>query len=402
MLHPGVVGFFYFLAILQLLAGAYLLVTGLRWSAFVRRRLISHSGFYAPRVALLCPCKGLEPILEQNLRSLCEFDYSNYEVFFILASASDPAYSLVHRVADSSKIKAHVVIPGEPQSCGEKVNNLRAAIEQLPPEFDVLVFADSDGRPGRHWLQHLVSPLNDVRLGAATTMRWFLPGRNNLPTALLSAWNAAIVSMLGDHNRNFCWGGGTAIRRSQFEQAGVAEEWQGSVSDDYSMTRALQRAGRRIEFVPECLTLSFPSVDFDGLLSFTNRQILITRVYAPNLWATAAPAHLLYCLTILLGVILFLGNMVLVHPAFHIAVLTFFPILLSAARGALRLSAVSEAIPAARSQILEKAWIWTLLAPLVPFLYLFNFVYSLLTRTVEWRGIRYLLVSPNETKILSR
>jgi len=35
----------------------------------------------------------------------------------------------------------------------EKVNNLRVAVEQLPREFEVLVFADSDGRPGKSWLQ---------------------------------------------------------------------------------------------------------------------------------------------------------------------------------------------------------------------------------------------------------
>jgi len=33
--------------------------------------------------------------LERNLVALTEFDYRNYEVFFILASASDSAYTTV-------------------------------------------------------------------------------------------------------------------------------------------------------------------------------------------------------------------------------------------------------------------------------------------------------------------
>ena len=51
----------------------------------------SHSGFYAPRVALFCPVKGLEPGLDQNLAALTSFDYSNYEIFFAMASGEDPA-----------------------------------------------------------------------------------------------------------------------------------------------------------------------------------------------------------------------------------------------------------------------------------------------------------------------
>src|SRR5256884_3134311 len=50
--------------------------------------------------------------------------------------------------------------------------------------------------------------------------------RSNLPTRLLAAWNVPVVTMLGEKARNFCWGGGTAIRRATFEQSGVLEEWK--------------------------------------------------------------------------------------------------------------------------------------------------------------------------------
>ena len=393
---------FYLLAALQILLGLYLAGDGLRWLAYARRRLLLHPGFYTPRVAVLCPCKGLEPSLEQNLHALCEFDYANYEVFFILASAEDSAHGVLRRVSETSKHKAHIVIAGAPVDCGEKVSNLRAAIEQLPEDFEVLVFADSDGRPGRRWLQQLVAPLHDSKLGAASTMRWFFPARTNLPTALLAAWNAPVVTLLGDHDRNFCWGGGTAIRRSVFEQVQVPEEWRSSVSDDYSMTRALQRAGRPILFVPECLTLSYPAVDFAGLLDFTNRQVLITRVYASKMWWRASATHLLYCATLLLGAGLFLDNLIASRPALHLLVLTSLPMLLAAIRGALRIAGVSEVLPASRSLLMEQGWIWTVLAVFVPFLYLLNFATSAVTRTLHWRGIRYLLVSPNQTRILAR
>ncbi len=284
-------GLFYFLAFVQIAVGCYLIWQGIQWLGYVRRRLLTDPGFYAPRVAVLCPCKGIEPGLERNLVALTEFNHQNYEIFFILASASDPAAGILKRVAAGSRPKAHVIIADKPEGCSEKVNNLRVAIEQLPPEFDVLVFADSDGRPGKTWLQRLSAPLNDPLVGATTTMRWLVPNIGNFASALLAAWNAPIVTMLSEKGRNFCWGGGTAIRRSVFEKIGVLEEWRTSASDDYSLTRALEQTNHSILFVPECLTFSFVETDFSGLLEFTNRQVLITRVYAEKMWAYAAATH---------------------------------------------------------------------------------------------------------------
>src|SRR5271169_2734797 len=159
------------LAIAQVAAGLYLLWQGIEWLIYVRRRLKTDPGFYAPRTAVICPCRGIEPGLERNLVSLCEFNHQNYEVFFVLASESDLAYSIVKRVASTSRVKASIVIAGKSQNCSEKVNNLRVAVEQLPPEFEVLVFTDSDGRPGKAWLHRLVAPLIDSRIGATSTMR---------------------------------------------------------------------------------------------------------------------------------------------------------------------------------------------------------------------------------------
>lgn len=391
---------FYFLAIAQILLGGYLVWQGMLWLSYVRRRLYSDPGFYAPRTAVLCPCKGIEPGLERNLASLTEFEQQNYEIFFILASERDPARTVIERVAKSSRVKTNVVIAGNPVHCGEKVNNLRAAIEQLREEFEVLVFTDSDGRPGKHWLHHLVAPLADSRVGATTTMRWMVPNKSNLPTVVLAAWNAPMVTMLGEKTKNFCWGGATAIRRSTFEQSVVLEEWKGSVSDDYSLTRALGRTGRSILFIPEALTLCYVETDFPGLLEFTNRQILITRVYAGKMWRAAVLTHSVYCLTLILGGYLILTTLLEGRPALPLLILTFLPLLLSSMRGGLRLSGVVEVLPAARTQILGRASVYVLLSLFMPFLYLGNFLNSLLTRKIRWRGIRYELISPQQTRIL--
>ena len=295
LFSKGVEILFYILAIPQILLGLYLIGQGVQWLGYARRRIHTDPGFYSPKVAVLCPCRGMEPALERNLVSLTEFEYQGYEIFFLIASASDPAYNVVKRVAATSRAKAHVVLTEKPDGCGEKVNNLRLGILQLPPDFEVFVFVDSDGRPGKNWLHRMVAPLADSRIGATTTMRWLIPNRNNLATALLAAWNAPIVTMLSEKGKNFCWGGGTAILRSVFDQSGVAEAWRHSVSDDYSMTRALEQAGRSIVFLPECIVPSFVETDFTGLMEFTNRQVLITRIYAEKMWRIAGGTH---CFTV--------------------------------------------------------------------------------------------------------
>ena len=391
---------FYILIIEQILQGLYSFWSGVRWLRMVQRRAGSHFGFYSPRVALFCPVKGIEPGLELNLAALTSFDYSNYEIFFTMASAEDPARKILGRIAAGSKHPVHIVIAGRPDGCGEKVNNLRAAVLQAAEGFDAYVFADSDGRPGRNWLARLIAPLSDVNVGAVTTFRWFFPQSGGFWSALASAWNAPAATYLGEHHNNFCWGGGTAIRRERFEQINALEFWRGSVSDDLSLTRALRQAGSAILFAPECLVPTMFDCNAAGLLEFTNRQIVITRVYAPRLWRLGGLAHLLYCGAVLSGIGLFVSNLIAGAPAAHLLLLALLPPVLSMARGVLRLPAVMEILPDWKSRLLAESWVWTFLAAGVPFLALWNTVVALFRREIRWRGIRYLLLSPGQTRIL--
>jgi hypothetical protein len=89
-------------------------------------------------------------------------------------------------------------------------------------------------------------------------------------------------------------------------------------------------------------------------------------------------------------------------PAIHILLLAMLPPVLSMARGVLRLAAIMEVLPDWKSKLLSEGWIWTFLAALVPFLSLWNSVVALFTRQIRWRGIRYELISPGQTRILTR
>ncbi len=396
------IAIFYLLVFEQVLQGCYSLWQGVLWLRMASTHARQPGGFYTPRVAVICPVKGFEPGLEENLAALTNFDYSQYELFLTIATSDDPAFPLLERLAKNSKRPIHVVRAGRPKDCGEKVNNLRAAVDQVGREFEVLVFVDSDGQPPRRWLARIVAPLANQNVGASTTFRWMLPRRGGFWSALASAWNASIATFLGEHDHNFCWGGGVAIRRDRFDDAHILEAWDGSVSDDYSMTQALQRANRSIIFVPECLVPSPVEMSASNFFEFTNRQLIITRVYSPKLWMTAALGHVFYCVVLLLGSALFVSNWAAGLPGFQIVLLALIPVILSAGRGVLRLAAVLDLLPEWRQELLTYGWAWTLLAPLVPFVYLYNTIVAALTRTITWRGIRYELISPRQTRILPR
>jgi len=154
--------------------------------------------------------------------------------------------------------------------------------------------------------------------------------------------------------------------------------------------------------VPECLVASPVELSASNFFEFTNRQLIITRVYEPKLWTTAALGHIFYGAVLLLGLALFLSNWAAGLPSFQILVLTLLPVILCAARGVLRLAAVLDLLPESREKLLTYGWAWTLLAPLVPLVYLYNTIVAALTRTITWRGIRYELLSPHQTRILPR
>jgi cellulose synthase/poly-beta-1,6-N-acetylglucosamine synthase-like glycosyltransferase len=393
---------FYLLVLEQMLQGFYSLWQGLEWLKMARQRLSAGTGLYTPRVALICPVKGVEEDLESNLLALTRFDYPQYDIFFAIATAEDPAYRVLERVAAASKRPAHIIRAGRASDCSDKVHNLTAAVGQVNEQFEVLVFTDSDGRPPRRWLAQLVAPLADSNVGAVTTFRWLFPKRGGFWSALAAAWSASAATYLGEHKRNFCWGGGTAIKHQRFDELRILDSWRGVVSDDYVLTRALQNNGLRIAFAPECLVPSPCIFDVKTFLEFTNRQLVITRIYAPRLWRTAVIGHLFYCATIVMGIASWVISTLTGLPSMQFLVLASIPAIFAAVRGVLRLVAALELLPDLREQLLNEGWVWVLLAPLVPFVYVYSSLAAVFTRKITWRGIRYELVSPFRTRIIAR
>jgi ceramide glucosyltransferase len=386
---------YYFLAVLSCWFGLQSLLSGIRYAAYVRRETSRPLPDYKPFVSVIAPGRGLEPGLIDNLRPLVAQDYPRYEVLFVFDALDDPAIKIVDELKSPAIVATRTIIAGPATDSGQKVHNLRVAVNEVDPQSEVLVFVDTDARPAKDWLRKLVAPLADEALGASTGYRWFIPDRGGIASHLRSVWNASVASALGsDTAKNFCWGGSTAIRRTTFTKLDVSSRWRGTVSDDFTITHVLKEAKLPIHFTPNCLVASVGDCDFRELLEFTTRQIKITRVYASHLWLPLLLGSALFAIAFFGGLIL-IG----VHPRSSAAYI--FPLIiftLGAAKSFIRFRAVSTVLKTSHLDLVAHTILW----PFASLLYLYNAIVAGFSRRIKWRGITYELKSPTEAVIISR
>ena len=345
-----------------------------------------------PEVTLIVPCCGDEEGLESNLEALLGQEYEPFRVRFVVSGADDVAVPAIERARRRCPERSDLVVAGPGHGQGQKVHNLLAALDSSPLA-EVIVFADSDGRPGPRWLERLVDELGRPDVGVASSYRFYRPVPAGFATLLRSVWNLSVLALLGDHDRNFAWGGSMAMRRSVFVEAGVKEAWRGALSDDYALTHAVRRAGLRVAFVPEGLVGSEGGVRLGAVLSWAARQISITRVYWPAFFRLAASSSL--CSTAFLVLAPLAGGTV--PWGLLIACLA-----MGGAAGGLRAVAVGRLAPRWRPEVHRLLWAYVLLAPLAGLVTAFGVLRALASRRIEWRGVRYEMRSPNETLVLGR
>lgn len=408
---------FYFFAAALIWLGLVSLRGGWAYLAYVRREMSRERSGFAPFASVVAPCRGMDQGLFENLCALYAQDYPAYEIIFVTdkdGDASLPVIEAARREAERAsrerngletmrKVRARVVIAGQATKSGQKVHNLCAAVRAVDPMCRVLVFVDSDARPATGWLRSLVAPLVGEQIGATTGYRWFIPVQGGFSSHLRAVWNASIASALGARgDKNFCWGGSTAIRLETFRRINMLDEWRGALSDDFALMRALRRAGLSIHFVPQCLTPSHEDCNFRELLEFSTRQLKITRVYAPEFWRAVFAGSLIFALVFFGGIVLVIARAALGLSFVFPLTLLMVIFLLGAWKSFLRWRAVSLALAPHRAALRRGLAAHLLLWPLASALYLYNAICAAASRRIRWRGICYELKSPTETVIIAR
>ena len=422
---------------------------GIDYLNFFRQELAKAPSKYTPFATVIAPCKGLDDGLEENLQTLLEQGYPESEVIFVVDDVEATALSIIEkllnrrdaetqrsleqdiqdekdfsRTGDVEKypknpehsvnffsvtthlggeknLPVKIVVAAKATDSSQKVENLREAILHAETRSEIFVFVDSDARPAKDWLRHLIAPMEDESVGAATGYRWFISIKPSFPSELRNMWNASIASALGPNTEsNFCWGGSMAIRRDRFETLDIREKWRGTLSDDFTVSRVIHEAGLEIRFVPQALTPSVENCSLTEMFEFTNRQMKITRVYAEKLWLMSFFGSGLF------NAVMIAAFLIVIFSAqnsfavwFSVATLAIVSIF-SIAKSTLRLRAVRLVLTnyenETRKQYLYQNVLW-LFAPAFFFL---NCVAALFSRRINWRGTVYEMRSPTDTVII--
>ncbi len=378
---------------------------------------------YLAPAAVIVPFKGLDPCMGEHLRGLFEQQYADYELLLVVDSVRDPAYAALQRELEKyPHRKAQVLVAGPAGATeGQKVRNQLYAIDHLlgragtRPDPWVWVFADSDAVPGPRWLADLAGPLCEIgKTGVTTGYRWLVPQPRGGGTGasvwshLASIMNSSVACGFGRDAFNHAWGGSMAVRADVAERGGLRDKLVGALCDDYQFTRMSRELGERVYFVPWCVVATPVDFDLRGLINFAHRQYLLTRVYAPKLFAAAAALMTLYVAGLVSAWVCLIAGLTSDAGGgawgwgwgWPVGVLvTAF--VLNQMRATFRRAAVAralgtEAMDGLRTTLRLDRWA----TPVWMTLHWLLIVRSAFGRTMNWRGIRYRLFDPQRVKRL--
>ena len=150
-----------------------LVIAGARRFGKMRRRL-SSAPIYAPPVSVLKPVHGLEPNLEENLESFFRQDFPNFELIFCARQTNDPGLQIAQRLSKKYPgVKVRILTCGEPPWTNAKLYSLEKMWQEAA--HDLLVISDSDVRVSPDYLQEIIKPFADPKVGMTTCMYRGLP-----------------------------------------------------------------------------------------------------------------------------------------------------------------------------------------------------------------------------------
>lgn len=375
---------------------------GINYLNFFKTELAKTKSQYTPFITIIAPCRGIDEDLEVNLSSLLRQKFPAYEILFVVDEETDEAVQIIKRVLRRGNRNAKIIVAGKAIESSQKVHNLREAVLHVADKSEVFVFVDSDARPGENWLEDLIAPLQDEKIGCSTGYRWFISKKQSFASEMRVVWNASIASALGANvQSNFCWGGSMAIRRETFEILAMREKWRGVLSDDFAVTRTMKNAGLPIHFVPQALIASVEDCSFKELLEFTTRQMKITRVYSPNLWIASFIGSGLFNLVFVWSILIIIFSRENMF-SFWFSLCTLTLVCgFSIGKAWLRLKAVRLVLRNYEKDLKRQVWMQNTLWILSPALFFYNAWCALFSRKIVWRGITYKLISPYRTSKLS-
>ncbi len=341
------------------------------------RRLPDPPGGW-PAVSLIKPVRGLDEEAEANLASFLTLDYpGEQEVLFCAEEERDPAVPLIRRLLAAhpgTDARLLVRARGHPGILG-KVHNMMVGVEAS--RHPVLVFSDADVRAGAGYLQDLVRPLADPRVGLAFGAPIIAGARTAAAALLALAVNDCVLLVAPaaalQRVEGAC-GASMAIRRETLEAVGGLLPLAGQIADDAALGQAVRRAGLHVALTPSPVPIIHRRGSLEQWWSLMHRWFVTVRRLFPTLYACYPLAEFGFLWALLYAGLRTgqgAGGTVWLLPA-----------------GMVALAAASMAVTSLRFARTPELLRWLWLLPALDLLRAAVWVAAYLSPEVAWRGRR--------------
>ena len=355
------------------------------WSAarFLRMRKATGDGACptqtGPPVSILKPLRGTDPEMYESFRSHCLQDFPEYEIIFGVSDANDPAIPLVERLkAEFPQRAFRLMVCSADLGANTKVSNLAQMVREA--RYEQLLVNDSDIRVEPDYLQRVLAPLADPKVGLVTCLYRGVAnsslGSRLESLGISSDFCAGVLAAQSlEGGIQFGLGSTLAFRIKDLAAIGGFEGLADYLADDYQLGNRIAGLGMKVQLSTVVVETFLPRYSFRG---FFDHQLRWARTVRDSRRGGYLGLGLTFGL-----------------PWAFLALL--------AARGAgwawillavVATARLTVAIAVGRF-VLQDRQIWTLLGllPVRDFIALMVWLVSFAGHTVKWRGQSFVLRS---------
>jgi ceramide glucosyltransferase len=343
------------------------------------------TGRFAPGVSILKPLRGVDPRQFAGFASHCEQSYQGpFEIIFGVGSLEDPAVAAIARlrVEHPNTVIKLVECTARLGTSG-KVSSL---IQMLPyAQYEHVLVNDSDILVSPDYLTRVLAPfapeIQDQslrRLGMVTVP--YIGQAENSVWARLEALGIStdfipgvLAARVLERGLRFGLGSTLATTKTALTSIGGFEALVDQLADDYELGSRLNKAGYRVELVPEVVATSVPAYT---LRRFADHQLRWSRSTRDSRRAGYLGLMFTYVMPWALATVLASGFALWSWSLLSLALLVRVAVALSIGVGLLR-----------DGQVLRDLW----LVPMRDLFGVFFWAWSYASDVVVWRGEHFRL-----------
>lgn len=224
------------------------------WSTrvFAQARKSEHSirSAQLPPVSILKPLKGIDPEIYESFRSHCLQEYPEYEIIFGVSDPEDPAVASVEELRREFPDRSiQLIVCKEILGPNVKVSNLERMVASA--KYQHLIVNDSDIRVEPDYLQRVIAPLADQKVGMVTCLYRGVASEtlgSRLEALGISTDFCAgvLVAQQMEGGLHFGLGSTLAFRRGDLQQIGGFRALADFLADDYELGRRIAGLGKKV------------------------------------------------------------------------------------------------------------------------------------------------------------